>query len=71
VFAAKNHESSKTKAEKTPAQVNAKGETAERVQVNPLWNLLATGVQAKLTVSAPDDPYEREADRVADQSRIR
>lgn len=67
MFAAKNHESSKTKAEKTPAPVNAKGETAERVQVNPLWNLLATGVQAKLTVSAPDDPYEREADRVADQ----
>ena len=25
------------------------------------------GVQAKLTVGAPDDEYEREADRVADQ----
>ncbi len=29
--------------------------------------LLARGVQAKLTVSQPGDPWEREADRVADQ----
>jgi hypothetical protein len=39
--------------------------------VNPLWSLLAipgtSRIQAKLTVGAPDDPFEREADRVADQ----
>jgi hypothetical protein len=29
------------------------------------WRALALGVQAKLAVSAPDDPAEREADRVA------
>jgi len=33
-----------------------------------IQRLLRTGaVQAKLTVSSPDDPYEQEADRVADQ----
>jgi Domain of unknown function (DUF4157) len=34
---------------------------------NPAWGRLAFGLQAKLTVSAPDDPYEREADAVADR----
>ena len=33
----------------------------------PLWNALATRVQTKLTVNAPGDPYEKEADRVADE----
>ena len=28
--------------------------------------LSSGGIQAKLTISQPDDPYEREADRVAD-----
>jgi Domain of unknown function (DUF4157) len=39
-------------------------------QHNPLWQSLAmrSGVlQPKLTISQSDDPYEREADRVADQ----
>ena len=34
---------------------------------NPLWQQLATRVQPKLSVSAPDDPYEREADVIADR----
>ena len=37
---------------------------------NSIWQLLATrptGLQTKLTISQPDDPYEREADHVADQ----
>ena len=37
---------------------------------NPVWHLLATSknvIQTKLTVGAPDDPHEQEADRVADQ----
>ena len=36
---------------------------------NPMWQTLAFGsvpIQRKLAVSQPDDPYEREADRVAD-----
>ena len=39
-------------------------------QLNPLWQSLAmrSGIlQPKLTISQADDPYEREADRVADQ----
>ncbi len=39
-------------------------------ELNPLWQSLAmrSGVlQRKLTTSQADDPYEREADRVADQ----
>jgi len=34
---------------------------------NPVWGSLAVGAQAKLAVSAPDDPSEREAERVAQQ----
>lgn len=55
-------------------KVEARGQKAiqqpasleERV-FNPQWQRLALGVQAKLSVSAPDDPYEREADQTADQ----
>ncbi len=47
--------------------MNATGEATKRVPVNPLWQWLATGAQAKLTVGAPDDPQEREADRLAEQ----
>lgn len=34
---------------------------------NPVWARLALGIQPKLTVGAPDDAFEREADQVADQ----
>lgn len=33
---------------------------------NPRWHQLATRLQAKLNVSAPGDPYERQADAVAE-----
>jgi hypothetical protein len=39
-------------------------------EINSIWQSLATlpiGLQAKLPVSQPDDPYELEADRVADR----
>lgn len=39
----------------------------ERSPFNPVWTLLATGVQTKLEVSSPDDPLEKEADAVADR----
>src|SRR5260370_10777075 len=48
--------SSRTKTEKSPSP-----------RVNPLWHQLATRVQAKLSVSTPGDPYEREADQVSDR----
>jgi hypothetical protein len=67
VFTATSRESPKTKAEGTSGRPRSKIETPDRVQANPLWHQLATRVQAKLTVSSPDEPYEREADRVADQ----
>jgi Domain of unknown function (DUF4157) len=70
MFAATSHEPSKS--ETMAARGSAKPETApaNHVQVNPLWQSLAMRsgiVQPKLTVGQADDPYEREADRVADQ----
>ena len=38
-----------------------------RTAFNPVWGRLAWGIQAKLTVGAPNDAFEREADQVADQ----
>ena len=46
---------------------NPGSNSAARVRPNPLWHQLATRVQPKLTVGAPNDPLEHEADRVADQ----
>lgn len=66
MFTATSREPPKTKAEGTPARMKPKVETAKRIQANPLWHQLATRVQAKLTVSAPGDAHEREADQVAE-----
>lgn len=41
------------------------GDSTEPV-ANPLWQQLAMRAQAKLTITAPDDPLEQEADRVAE-----
>lgn len=51
-----------------PANVSYSGK--DQTVVNPAWQSLALsgiGLQAKLSISAPSDPYEQEADRVADQ----
>jgi hypothetical protein len=48
-------------------RVNAGGATPQPEGPNLLWQQLAMRVQTKLSVSAPNDPYEREADQVADQ----
>ena len=40
------------------------GGDVQRAAVSQI--LRSTGIQAKLTVGAPDDAYEQEADRVAD-----
>lgn len=45
---------------KDPAQAQAN-------TLNPLWARLALGIQPKLKVGAPDDPYEQEADAVAER----
>jgi hypothetical protein len=51
----------------SPAAVPATKVSTTSVTANPLWQRLAVGIQLKLAVSAPDDPYEREADAVADR----
>ena len=45
---------------------SARTTAAAPIAVTPHWHRLATFVQTKLAVSAPDDPFEREADRVAE-----
>jgi Domain of unknown function (DUF4157) len=65
VLAHTNHVPAAAKAEKTSAQPH--NEAPSAAPANPLWTQLATRVQTKLTVSAPDDPFEREADAVADR----
>ncbi|MCI5222897.1 MAG: hypothetical protein D3924_09550 [Candidatus Electrothrix sp. AR4] len=81
MFAAKKHESSKAEA-KTPGKVEPKKPGPSLDGINPLWFKIATSpdtpaeqcageavpcVQAKLRVGAPDDPYEQEADQVAER----
>jgi hypothetical protein len=41
-----------------------------RPRAGSLWQALAFGVQPKLAVSAPGDAHERDADTVADRSRV-
>ena len=56
----------KGKSERSSSQTADQGAP----QLNPLWQSLAmrSGVlQPRLTVGQADDPYEREADRIADQ----
>ena len=46
------------------------GDRGSSAGYNPLWQSLALrplSIQPKLAISQPDDPYEREADRVADR----
>jgi hypothetical protein len=64
---ANSRKSPKRNAERASGLPPFKVETAERFQTNPLWYRLVTRAQAKLTISAPDDPCEHEADQVADQ----
>ena len=65
MIAAKNKDANK--AEAPSSRPAAQPADAAEKPFNPVWGRLAMRVQAKLAVSAPDDPYEREADRVADQ----
>ncbi|MGZ9255480.1 MAG: eCIS core domain-containing protein [Candidatus Binatia bacterium] len=58
---------SKPNTESPIGKANRPSQTEAGPASNPVWAWLAFRLQPKLTVSAPDDPYEREADRVADQ----
>lgn len=63
------HVTHKSKAAERPGQPS--GASATPTPANPLWERLATSrtgpAAASLTVNAPDDPLEREADAVADR----
>ena len=62
----------KAAAAHAPAAAPARAPPAARAPAshepspNPVWQAMALGAQAKLAVGSPDDPSEREADRVAD-----
>lgn len=58
---------SAAKGEKASNPAAVRTGAREGASVNPIWNLVATGVQSKLAISAPDDEFEREADAVADR----
>jgi hypothetical protein len=79
MFAAKNHESSKTDS-KAAGHEQSKSPEVQHSPLNPIWQRFATGtlgqfgsvasllpIQAKLAISQPNDPFEQEADRIADQ----
>jgi outer membrane protein OmpA-like peptidoglycan-associated protein len=69
MFTAQNHKAAKTPTPEAVSRGKSETDRGGPVRVNPLWLQLATRVpvQAKLGVSQPDDPYEQEADRVADR----
>jgi hypothetical protein len=66
-----------TKAAATPASTrpvprgrtapDAKARPEHSAPVNPVWELMAWRAQTKLALSRPDDPAEREADRIAER----
>ncbi len=64
------HNPVKKSAEDEAKSADAATSPKDPRRPNPVWQSLAVRsgiVQAKLTVGKADDPYEREADRVADQ----
>ncbi len=69
MLAVHSHKPTKPTASETAGHAKPGKEGGGSVPVNPLWLQLATHtpIQAKLAVSQPNDPYEQEADRVADR----
>jgi hypothetical protein len=57
----------KSKTETDPQRPRHAARAPASARINPAWARLALGIQRKLSVSTPDDPYEREADDVADK----
>jgi hypothetical protein len=56
----------KTKSAPPVEETKNLAEPPPKTAFNPVWARLALGIQPKLKVSVPDDPYEREANRIAD-----
>jgi hypothetical protein len=70
MFASHNHNQAKERQGSKPERGDSRSDMKAASEQNPIWQSLAMRsgiVQAKLTIGQADDPYEREADRVADQ----
>src|SRR5437763_900756 len=70
MFATQTKNKSETSAAGKPKRAEAATVGKDAPERNPLWQSLAlrtTSVRPKMAVSQPGDPYEREADRVAEQ----
>jgi len=68
-FASRSHNRSKQPEGRSPEGGYSASARKEAPRFNPLWQSIAIrpgSVQAKLTIGQADDPYEREADRIAD-----
>src|SRR5262245_44996747 len=70
MLAASKREPENTQAKKPSGRAGTEPASADSAGINSLWQSLAMrsgALQHKLTIGQADDPYEREADRVADQ----
>jgi outer membrane protein OmpA-like peptidoglycan-associated protein len=70
MFASHNNNQAKERQGSKPERGDSTPDMKTASQHNPLWQSLAMRsgtLQPKLTIGRADDPYEREADRVADQ----
>ncbi len=70
MFAATSRESSKNETRATPGTAMPETASTDSAKINQRWQSLAIGsgvLQPRLTIGQADDPYEREADRIADQ----
>jgi uncharacterized protein DUF4157 len=70
MFASRNHKQAKYSGGRSPERDDSTPGRRPVSEENPLWQSLAMrsgALQPKLTIGQADDPYEREADRVADQ----
>ena len=57
----------KSKAQRSMEKAHTPDQTKAEPVPNPAWTRLALGIQQKLNVSTPNDPFEREADVVAER----
>jgi hypothetical protein len=70
MFASRNYNQAKEHEGRGPQRGDSTPDRQPSTEQNPLWQSLAmrsATIQPKLTIGQADDPYEREADRVADQ----
>lgn len=70
MFASRNRHQAQTPTKEKPKRADSAHEGKAAPEHNPVWQSLSlnpASIQPKLTVGEPDDPYEREADQVADR----